>query len=105
MLASLHLFGALFVSIAFLIVGNGLFQTLISVYLGRASAPSELTAIILSAYYVGFVLGSLRGPVVVSRVGHVRAFAAFTAIVVIAALLHPIVALSYWWAPLRLLAG
>lgn len=105
MLASLHLFGALFVSIAFLIVGNGLFQTLISVYLGRASAPAELTAIILSAYYVGFVLGSLRGPVVVSRVGHVRAFAAFTAIVVIAALLHPIVSLSYWWAPLRLLAG
>ncbi len=105
MLASLHLFGALFVSIAFLIVGNGLFQTLISVFLGQAAAPSELIAPILSAYYVGFVAGSLRGPIVVSRVGHVRAFAAFTAIVVIAALLHPIIALSYWWIPLRLLAG
>ncbi len=105
MFASLHLFGALFVSIAFLNVGNGLFQTLISVYLGRASAPPELIATILSAYYVGFVLGSLRGPIVVSRVGHVRAFAAFTAIVVIAALLHPIVTLGYWWVALRLLAG
>lgn len=105
MLASLHQFGALFVSIALLIVGNGLFQTLISVYLSRAAAPSEMIAPILSAYYIGFVVGSVRGPIVVARVGHVRAFAAFTAIIVIAALLHPVVSLGYWWIPLRLMAG
>ena len=43
-----------------------------------------------SSYFAGLMLGCLACPAIVARVGHIRAFAAFTAIVTITPLCHAI---------------
>jgi MFS family permease len=103
--SAIRLLGALFGSAGLLIVGNGLYQTLVAVYIAGVGAPPEIVAPVLSAYYVGFVLGSLRGPVVVNRVGHVRAFAAFTAIAGAATMAHPILSVGIGWIACRFAVG
>lgn len=96
---------ALFVSAAFLIAGNGLFQTLAAVHLSGAGVAVGSAAFVLAGYYVGLVLGSLRAPPVIRRVGHIRAFAAFGAVLILSALLHPLIEAGPAWFLLRLLAG
>jgi MFS family permease len=96
---------ALFLSAAFLIAGNGLFQTLAGVHLIGSGVPVDSAALVLAGYYVGLVLGSLRGPPVIARVGHIRSFAAFGAVLVLSAVLHPLIPAGPFWFLLRLLTG
>lgn len=105
MTRTLAALAALFLSAAFLIAGNGLFQTLAAVHLSVVGVAVDSAALVLAGYYLGLVLGSLRGPPVILRVGHIRAFAAFGALLILSALLHPLVPAGPWWLLLRLLAG
>jgi MFS family permease len=95
----------LLISLGILVLGNGLFSTLLAVRMGIEQFPVDRIGLIMAAYSVGFVLGTLRGPVVVERVGHIRAFAAFAAIAAISALVHAIVIDPIIWLLLRVVAG
>ncbi|UEM02932.1 MFS transporter [Skermanella rosea] len=95
----------LLVSLGILVLGNGLFSTLLAVRMGAESFPVDRIGIIMAAYSVGFVLGTLRCPRVVERVGHIRAFAAFAALAAISALVHAIVVDQIVWLLLRVVAG
>jgi MFS family permease len=95
----------LLISLGILVLGNGLFSTLLAVRMGIEDFPVDRIGLIMAAYSVGFVLGTLRCPVVVERVGHIRAFAAFAAIAAISALVHAIVIDPIVWLLLRVVAG
>ena len=95
----------LLISLGILVLGNGLFSTLLAVRMGIEEFPVDRIGLIMAAYSVGFVLGTLRCPVVVERVGHIRAFAAFAAIAAISALVHAIVIDPIVWLLLRVVAG
>ena len=60
---------------------------------------------IMSAYFVGMVLGSFFCQRLIQWVGHIRAFAAFAAIATTTVLLHGLYDPSWFWGLLRLLTG
>ncbi|MDA8250859.1 MAG: MFS transporter [Rhodospirillales bacterium] len=65
----------------------GIMTPLIPLLLLRGGASSAAIGAVASAYYVGFLGGALTCERVVTRVGHIRAFAVFAAIAADAALL------------------
>jgi MFS family permease len=96
---------ALLLGAAILLMGNGLTVALLPL---RADADrfSQLEIGILgSAYFAGLMVGCVIGPAVVARVGHIRAFTAFTAIASSTPLLHAMLAAPPVWWLLRALTG
>lgn len=67
--------------------------------------PTVITGVIMSAYFAGFVGGSLITPVIVGRVGHIRVFAALASTASIAVLVHGVVVVPWVWMVMRLLSG
>jgi MFS family permease len=59
----------------------------------------------MSCYYVGYVGGSIGTPRLVHRVGHIRVFAAFTAVASVTILLQGVLVDATVWSALRLLSG
>ncbi len=104
-MAALAPIGALLLSVALLLTGNGLQGTLLPV---RASLENfgELSIGVLGAsYYSGFVLGCLMTPRLIRRVGHIRVFAAMVAVASVTPLLHALVVAPIFWWILRALTG
>ena len=79
---------ALLLSVAFLLLGNGLLGTLLIVRAGQEEFSSGSTGVMTTAYFSGFTIGAVLLPRVIISVGHVRTFAGFAAIASITALLH-----------------
>jgi MFS family permease len=96
---------ALFLSLVLLVLGNGLLGTLLAVRLELEGFEPATSGLVLAMFSVGYVVGSLYGIRVVERVGHIRAFAAFGAIAVMAILLHPLYISMASWMALRLVVG
>src|SRR3546814_18800095 len=59
----------------------------------------------MSAYFVGFLVGTWIGPRLIQRIGHIRAFAFHAALAAVSVLLHPIMLSPWAWAALRMLTG
>lgn len=96
---------ALLMSVAILLMGNGLQGTLVPLRANMESfRPLEL-GLLGTAYFVGFTLGCIQGPALVRRAGHIRAFAAMTSVASAVPLLHAIDVEPLTWAALRALTG
>jgi MFS family permease len=96
---------ALLIAAAILLMGNGLLNVLIPVRADVEQFSRLEIGLLGSAYYAGLVAGCFVGPSVIARVGHIRAFVAFTAIVTITPLLHAILTEPISWSALRALNG
>jgi MFS family permease len=96
---------ALLVAIGLVNLGLGLQATLLGVRAGIEGFAIDSVGLIMSANYVGFVAGSLLGPWIVGRVGHIRAFAAMAAIGSVAVVLHPLFLATGPWTVLRAVTG
>ena len=96
---------ALLLSVAFLLLGNGLLSTLLIVRAGQAGFSSGSIAAMTSAYFSGFSIGALLLPRVITSVGNVRTFAGFAAIASMTALLHAGLVESFAWMSLRMITG
>jgi MFS family permease len=96
---------ALLLSVAILIMGNGLQQTLLPVRASLENFDALEIGLMGSAYYLGFVVGCVRGGRLIQRVGHIRAFAALTAIASTVALVHALSVEPYVWTLMRALTG
>ena len=59
-----------------LMVGNGLQGTLLGVLGNIEGFSTTAMSIVMSGYFLGFLLGSKAVPEMIRRVGHVRVFAA-----------------------------
>jgi len=96
---------ALFTGIGIILLANGLQGNLMGVRSVIENFSSLSTGIIMSGYFVGYFVGSNLTPNLVSRVGHIRVFAAFAStaslsILIIATYVNPIV-----WTLGRFLTG
>lgn len=96
---------ALLLSVAILIMGNGLQSTLLPVRASLEKFDALEIGLMGSAYYLGFVVGCLRGGRLIQRVGHVRAFTALAAIASTVALVHALSVDPYMWSLMRALTG
>ncbi len=102
MVASLF---ALLLSIVLLNGGNAFLMTLLGVRLSIDGVAPDTIGAVLVCYSIGFVLGTLYVQKVVSRVGHIRAFAVFATIAAVASLLYPMAINMVFWALLRVVSG
>jgi MFS family permease len=96
---------ALLFSVLALIAGNALHNTLVPLR-GKLEGFSSISLGLLgSAFFAGMLAGTLLGPAVIRRVGHVRAYAIFAAMAVIVAVSYPLHVSPGWWMVLRAIVG
>jgi MFS family permease len=88
-----------------LMLGAGLQSTLLGVRATLEGFPTLVTGIIMSCYYVGYVLGTIIAPPLLRHVGHIRVFAALAAIASVAILVQGCLVNPWIWAPMRLASG
>lgn len=96
---------ALFVGLGVLLIGAGLFATVVGIRVETDGFPTVAIGLIAAAYYFGFLVGSRLTLLALGTVGHIRVYAALASIlgaVILTAgmLVHPVA-----WLLLRLLAG
>src|SRR5690606_7672527 len=96
---------SLMVGVAILLLGNGLIGSLLGVRAGIEAFPTVAVGIIMSCYYLGYIGGAHLGPAFISRVGHIRTFAALAAIAATTAGLHAMFVHPVTWGVLRLITG
>ncbi len=96
---------ALLVGMALLTLGAGLQATLLGVRATLEGMSTFATGVMLAAYYVGFVIGSIAAPKLVGHVGHIRVFAALTATAAATILVQGSYFDAWVWAALRVVSG
>lgn len=96
---------SLFLSITFLAIGYGIMITYIGVYLKQTRVSSFSIGLINSAFFLGAIASSIFSQKIISTIGHIRSFASFAALMVIAFLLHSIYLNEFFWGFLRLISG
>lgn len=105
MIATLAPVGALLLSVALLLTGNGLQGTLLPVRASLENFGALSIGVMGSAYYVGFVAGCVLTPKLIRRVGHIRLFTAMVAVASVVPLLHAILVGAPGWWLLRGMTG
>ncbi len=96
---------ALLLSVAILLTGNGLQGTLLPIRAELEQFSTLDIGILGSAYYLGFAAGCFLSPLLVKRVGHIRAFTVMSAIASAAVLIHAIYTYSWVWWIVRGITG
>jgi MFS family permease len=95
----------LLLGMGILMLGAGLQSTLLGVRATAEGFAPPLTGLIMSCYYVGYLIGTLVAPRLLRRVGHVRVFAALAALASVAVLIHGSWVHPLPWAAMRLTSG
>jgi MFS family permease len=95
----------LLLGMGILMLGSGLQGTLLGLRATLEGFATPVTGLVMSCYYVGYLLGTLLAPRLLRRVGHVRVFAALAALASVAILacaswVHPLP-----WGAMRLVSG
>ncbi len=88
-----------------LIVGVGLLFSVLGLRAGVADFSSITLGLVTSAYFAGFMLGTFLCPVIIGRVGHIRAFAAMASLASTMPILHALWIDPWFWGLLRLITG
>jgi MFS family permease len=88
-----------------LMLGAGLQGTLLGLRATLEGFPALLTGIIMSCYYVGYVLGTVIALPLVRQIGHIRVFAALAAVASMAILVQGSFVYPLVWAAMRLISG
>ena len=92
---------AILASVFLLIAGNSLVGVLAPLRASLENFPDLTIGLIGSAYFTGMLAGTLVTPAIVRRGGHIRAFAAFVALAIIAVILLPTMVAPAPWMILR----
>lgn len=105
MLTVLRTSWPLLLGVMLLMVGNGMQGTLLGIRGGIEGIGTYQMSVVMSSYFAGFLFGSQMTPLMISRVGHVRVFAALGSL--ISAVLILYAAVPHWmaWAAMRVLIG
>lgn len=86
-------------------LGSGLQATLLGLRATVEGFPTPVTGLVMSCYYVGFLVGTTIAPRLLLQVGHVRVFAALAALASVAVLVHASWVHPLPWAAMRLISG
>lgn len=96
---------ALLGGVALLLLGSGLLTTLLAVRGGLEGYGTPFMGLLGALFFAGYLIGTHVAPRLISRVGHIRAFAFFTSAVACSVLLHNLWVSPWIWAPVRLMTG
>lgn len=96
---------ALLSSVTIMVLGNGLLGTLLGVRSILEGFGPEITGLMMSGYFIGYVVGALHCPVLIARAGHVRTFAACASVASVTTLALPIFVDELTWMGLRAVNG
>ena len=77
-LSVLRTLSALMISVTLLMFGNSMFSTLLALRANIENYPNEMVGLMASGYFFGFALGTFRSGLLISRIGHIRTFAALS---------------------------
>jgi len=97
--------GSLILGISLIQLANGYIGTLVSIRLAAAHVEPVVTGLVTSGFFFGYAAGAVLCHRLIYRAGHIRAFAAFSAIVAAGVLGHPLHFSPALWMLLRVLTG
>jgi MFS family permease len=95
----------LFAGLALLMIGNGLLSSLLGIRSDLEGFNTVVIGVVMSMYYVGFLVGSLTVPRWLMTVGHIRVFAGLTSLVAASALSYSLLIEPIAWGILRFVVG
>jgi MFS family permease len=96
---------ALFTGFAVLITAHGFQGNLLQVRSVIEDFSFITTGVIMSGYFVGYFVGANMIPNLVSKVGHIRVFAAFASMASLSILIHAVFVDPIIWTLARFLTG
>ncbi len=96
---------ALLLSYWLLMLATGLFSTLVAVRTDIEKFSVFVTGLVMSAYFLGLLLGALFAVHLVIRVGHVRAYAVYASLMSTASIVHVLIITPEVWMVVRVLTG
>ena len=96
---------ALFLGMGFLMMAYGFQGSLLGVRAVQEEFSLTATGFMMSGYFVGYFIGATTIPGIISRVGHIRVFAAFASLASLVILMHSILINPFIWFLLRVLTG
>ena len=96
---------ALFLGMGFIMMAYGFQGSLLGVRAVQEEFSLTSTGFMMSGYFVGYFIGAATIPNIISRVGHIRVFAALASLASIAILLHSVFVHPYSWMFIRILTG
>ena len=96
---------ALFLGMGFLMMAYGYQGSLLGVRAVQEEFSLTATGFMMSGYFVGYFIGAATIPNIISRVGHIRVFAAFASLASLVILVHSIFIHPFIWFILRVLTG
>jgi MFS family permease len=105
MRSTLSALAALFVGLGLIMISGGLQGTLLGVRATLSGFESGAVGVVMSSYYVGFLVGAAVAPGLIRTVGHIRVFAAMASLASLAPLIHSIAVVPWVWLPMRILSG
>jgi MFS family permease len=88
-----------------LMLGAGLQSTLLGLRATLEGFPTLVTGIVMSCYYVGYVLGTVIAPPLLRKLGHIRVFAALAAVASVAIIVQGCFVNPWTWGAMRLVSG
>src|SRR5215475_12708870 len=97
--------GSLILGISLIQLANGYIGTLVGIRLAAAEVEPVITGVVTSAFFVGYAVGAVLCNRLIYRAGHIRAFAAFAAVVAAAVLAQSLLFDAALWTFLRALTG
>ena len=83
------------------LLGNGLFGTLTALRMSEEGLDPTIIGVVVSCHSIGFIVGCLYG----QRIGHIRCFTAFAAVLAVVCLILPMPVNPYSWILLHLVFG
>lgn len=95
---------SLLVGVGFLSAAAGALLTILGLRL-TGTTSTALVGVVMSAYFIGLLLGSLTCARLIDRVGHIRAHAVFAATAALVTLLHIYDESVLTWTVLRVVTG
>ena len=105
MIATVRPLAALLAGVALLLMGSGLLGSLLGVRGQLEGFDARTFGLVMSSYFIGFLIGTYVAPNLIQRIGHIRAFAFYAALTSSAVLLHAILLSPVAWGLLRLVTG
>ena len=96
---------ALFLGMGALMLAYGFQGSLLGVRAVKEEFSLAATGFMMSGYFVGYFIGAKTIPQIISRVGHIRVFAAFASIASLVVLIHAVYVSPFIWFLLRVLTG
>jgi len=96
---------ALFLGYGILIIAHGLQGNLLGLRAVLENFNIMATGALMSGYFIGYFVGANVVPNLVSKVGHIRVFAAFASTASLSILLHSVVVDPYVWILGRFMTG